>query len=269
MFEEMRTRFVIGLMTVVSIVSVSLLLQATGNVLLNSLFAMLVFYIVLPVGICSYSFNKRGVKLRQVVFYRGTARWLLPVFGLTVLVTASSISLYWLLLRGLLSLSPTVVDSLLTQRQLPDALWYLVAIGFILAVIAPIAEEFVFREVLLNQLMAIFGLWKGISLTSLIFAIFHFNIFGSFLFAVVASLLYVKTGNLLLPILLHIFNNTFSVYQTFVNPSFLEWLMVKDINDLYAKAGANLIMLIVSVGLLIFISLWMGRNLETRQQSIK
>ena len=65
MFEDMRSRFVIGLMTGASIVSISL---------------------NLPLWICSYFFKKRGMKLRQIVFLRGTASWILPVFGLTMLL---------------------------------------------------------------------------------------------------------------------------------------------------------------------------------------
>ncbi|HSI66750.1 MAG TPA: type II CAAX endopeptidase family protein [Planococcus sp. (in: firmicutes)] len=260
----MRSRFVIGLMTGASIVSISLLLQATGNELLNSVVMLLVFYIILPLWICSYFFKKRGVKLRQVVFFRGTTRWLLPILGLTVLVMAFSISIYWLLLRGLMPISPTLVDIALTPQQLPDELWYLVAMGFIIAFIAPIAEEFVFRGVILNLLMTRFGVWKGIGLTSLIFGIFHINFPGAFLFAVVASLLYLKTGNLLVPILLHIANNTISVYQNFVNPSFPEWLMVTSLNDLYTKTVPNLIVLIVSAALLLFITIWIARDLKNK-----
>lgn len=269
MFEEKRSHFVLGWMVGACIVSMFILLQVTQNVLLISVAMLLVFYIVLPVPFLRYHFKKRGLKLGQVFFFRGTARWLLPVLGLTVLVMAFSISVYWLQLRGLMSIAPTAIELVFTPQPLPDALWYMVATGFILAVIAPIAEEFLFRGLILNWLVAGFGFWKGIGLSSLIFGIFHLNFFGAFLFAVVASLLYLKTGNLLVPILLHIFNNVIAIYQSFINPSFPQWLMVTSINDLYTKSVPNLIVLIISSALLLFVIVWLAKGLENKIEEVR
>lgn len=263
MVEEKKPRFVPGLMTVAAIVSISLILQAVGNPFLNSIVMLLVFYTVLPAWICSYYFKKRGVKLRQVIFFRGIARWLLPIIALTLLIMIFSTSIYWLLLRGLMATAPGLVDLFLTQQPLPDAVWYLAAVGFIIAIIAPVAEEFVFRGVILNQMAELFGLWKGIGFTSLIFSVFHLNFFGAFVFALIASLLYVKTGNLLAPILLHSANNLLAVYQAFTDTSFMDWLAVASINDLYTKAAPNLIALMASTAMLLLVIGWMARGLET------
>ncbi|MCJ1909985.1 CPBP family intramembrane glutamic endopeptidase [Planococcus ruber] len=264
MFEEMRSRFVIGIMTVAAIVSVSLLLQATGNAYLQFIVFLLAFYTVLPLWICSSYFRKYGIKVRRIFFFTGTARWILPVAGLTLLVLVFSISIYWLMLRGLVSVSPAAVEIALTPEPIPSELWYLIANGLIIAILAPIAEEFVFRGVLMHRLIASLGLWKGIGLSSLIFSAFHINILGAFLFAVVAALLYLKTGTLLVPILLHLFNNILSVFQYAVNPAFPEWLMVTTMNDLYTKAVPNLIALIASSALLLFFILWLARDLKKK-----
>lgn len=264
MSEERELPSMFGLMAGASIVSIFILLQVTQNVLIIGVAMLLVFYVALPVPFVRYHFKKRGVKLRQVFFFRGTARWLLPVLGLTLLVMSFSISIYWLQLRGLMSIAPAAVELALMPQPLSDAVWYLGTTGFILAVIAPIAEEFVFRGLILNWLVAAFGFWKGIGLSSLIFGIFHINFFGAFLFAVVASLLYLKTGNLLVPILLHIANNLVAVYQSFVNPAFPQWLMVTSINDLYSKSVPNLIVLAGSVTLLLFVIAWLARGLENK-----
>ncbi|MBT2582985.1 type II CAAX endopeptidase family protein [Planococcus sp. ISL-109] len=260
----MRSRFVLGWMLSAFILAIFIPLLATENVLIISVAMQLVFYVALPVLLFSYHFKKRGVKLRQVVFFRGTARWLLPIFGLTVLMLALSMSLYWMTLRAIMPITPTVVNFALTPQPLPKALWYLVATGFILAIIAPIAEEFVFRGLILNRLMAAFGFWNGLGLSSLLFAIFHINFFGAFLFAVVASLLYLKTGNLLVPILLHIANNLVAVYQSFINPTFPQWLMVTSISDLYTKSVPNFIVLIGSLALLLFVIERLAQGLENK-----
>lgn len=268
MSEEWKQPNMFGWMLGALVVSIFMLLQVTQNVLLIGVAMLLVFYVVLPVPFIRYHFNKRGVKLEQVFFFRGTARWLLPILGLTVLVMSFSISVFWLQLRGLTSIAPMAVELALTPQPLPEALWYLVTTGFILAVIAPIAEEFVFRGLILNWLVAGFGFWKGVGLSSMIFGVFHINFFGAFLFAILASLLYLKTGNLLVPILLHSANNLVAVYQSFVNPSFPEWLMVTSISDLYAKSGPNLMVLIGSSALLLLVIAWLARGVGNDVEKI-
>ncbi|WP_052131463.1 CPBP family intramembrane glutamic endopeptidase [Planococcus sp. CAU13] len=266
MFEEKRKRFVIVLMTVAGFISISMLLQATGSALLFNIVMLTIFYTVLPFWICSYYFNRHGIQLRRIFFFSGIAPWILPIIGITMLVLIFSISIYWLMLRGFASLSPALIEIALTPQPLPDELWYLLSLSFIIAILAPIAEEFVFRGVILHRLMAALGLWKGIGLTSLIFSVIHVNIFGAFLFAVLASLLYVKTGTLLAPILLHIFNNSLAVYQYFVDPTFPEWLTVTTVNDLYTKTAPNLAALFVTLGLLFLIIKWLGRGLDKTEK---
>lgn len=269
MFEEMRRRFVIGVILGALIVSLFILLRATENVLLTAVAVQLIFYIVLPIPFLGYHFKKRGMTLRNTLFFRGTSHWLLPVCGLTVLVLLFSMSIYWLMLRALMVVSPRAANFALTPQPLPDAVWYLIATGFILAVIAPFVEEFVFRGVILHRLMATFGFWKGIGLSSLIFAIFHINFFGAFLFAVAASLLYLKSGNLLVPILLHMANNAIAVYQSYINPSFPDWLTATNTHELYTKAAPNLLVLVVSTALLLFIIDRMAKGLDNKTKPIE
>lgn len=269
MFEEMRTRFVFSLMLGALTVSLFILLRATENVLLTAVAIQLIFYIVLPLPFLRYHFKKRRMKLRDTLFFRGTSRWLLPVLGFTVLVLLFSMSIYWLMLRALMVISPIAVGFALTPQPLPDALWYLIATSFILVVIAPFVEEFVFRGVILHRLMEAVGFWKGIGLSGLIFGIFHINFFGAFLFAVAASLLYLKSGNLLVPILLHMGNNAIAAYQSFIDPSFPNWLIASNINDLYAKSLPNLIALFVSTALLLFIIDRMAKGLDNKTTPIE
>lgn len=258
----MKSRHLFGWMFGAVIVSMFILLQVTENPLILDVAMQLIFYIVVPVWFFSYHFKKRGVKVRQVVFFRGLSRWLLPVLGLTILSLAFSISMIWLILRAILPIAPAAVDLAFTPPPTPDALWYFVATGIILSVFGPIAEEFVFRGLILNRLITKFGFWNGLGLSSVIFAMFHISFFGAFFFAVVASLLYLKTGNLLVPILLHIVNNTFVVLKGFFIPAFPQWLTVTSANDLYTKAMPNLIVLLVSLVLLLIIIAWMARDLE-------
>ena len=90
--------------------------------------------------------------------------------------------------------------------------------GFLLvimvAVLAPIFEEILFRGIILKGMLNR-GVepMKAIIFSSLIFGIIHGNpwqFLGAFLLGLVLGFVYYKTRSLLLPILLHAFNNFFA-----------------------------------------------------------
>jgi membrane protease YdiL (CAAX protease family) len=77
------------------------------------------------------------------------------------------------------------------------------------AAIAPAVEEFAFRGLLLKKWAATRGLWTGILGSAAVFAILHPPTWvGAFVFGVVAGVLYLWSGSLLAPILLHVLNNS-------------------------------------------------------------
>ena len=93
-----------------------------------------------------------------------------------------------------------------------------------LVVIAPVAEEVLFRGYLFGKLRKRFSLWLSIILTSLLFAIVHFawNVgFDVFVLSIVLCLLRVMTGSLWAPILLHMIKNGIAFYFIFVNTTLL------------------------------------------------
>ena len=262
MFHEIKFFHLFGWMLAALIMAAFILLQTTGNPLLIDIAMQLVFYVVVPVAFFGYHFKKQGIRLNQVMFLRGSARWILPLLGLTVVLMAFSLSVFWLMLRALHIVTPSAVGFFFQTAPLPEEVWYLVSLSLIIGIIGPIAEEFVFRGLILTQLVARFGMWSGVGLSSFLFGIFHIGFFGSFMFAVLASFLYLKTHNLLIPILLHIFNNMIVVALLFTNPDFPEWLTVTSVNDLYTKAWPNLIVLVATLVLLLAIILRLAKDLE-------
>lgn len=262
MFHEIKFFHLFSWMLAALIMAAFILLQATGNPLLIDIAMQLVFYVVVPVTFFGYHFKKQGIHLKQVAFLRGSVRWIAPLFGLMVLLMAFSLSVFWLMLRALHTVTPPAVGFFFQTAPLPEEIWYLVSLSIIIGIIGPIAEEFVFRGLIMTQLVSRFGLWGGVGLSSFLFGIFHIGFFGSFMFAVVASFLYLKTRNLLIPILLHMFNNMMVVVLLFTNPDFPEWLTVTSINDLYTKAWPNFIVLVVTLALLLAIILRLGKDLE-------
>lgn len=87
-----------------------------------------------------------------------------------------------------------------------------ISVALTIFLIAPIGEEIVFRGFLLNPFLKYkkWVQWAGIIISSLLFAYMHksqyhiFVIAQLFLFSVVVSISRIKSGGILLPIILHI-----------------------------------------------------------------
>ncbi len=96
-----------------------------------------------------------------------------------------------------------------------------------LVVIAPIAEELLFRGYLFGKLRKYAPLWIAILITSLLFAVVHFawNVgFDVFALSIVLCLLRVVSGSLWPSILLHMMKNSVAFYFLFINPTVLSTL---------------------------------------------
>jgi membrane protease YdiL (CAAX protease family) len=76
-----------------------------------------------------------------------------------------------------------------------------------IAVIGPIAEEVVFRGVLLPLWTRRWGFRAGILGTSALFGVLHANVVGSLVFGIVMAVLYLRTGSLLVPVAVHMLFN--------------------------------------------------------------
>jgi membrane protease YdiL (CAAX protease family) len=75
--------------------------------------------------------------------------------------------------------------------------------------IGAIAEEWLFRGVLLHLWARRFGVRFAVLATSVLFAALHADVLGSFIFGVVMAALYVRTGTLVVPIVAHLMFNLF------------------------------------------------------------
>jgi sodium transport system permease protein len=78
---------------------------------------------------------------------------------------------------------------------------------FVLALVSAVAKEVAFRGLILNGLRRRFRPWLAIFISSLLFAVFHMNVFvlaPAFLLGVALGVLAVRSGSLLPGILLHL-----------------------------------------------------------------
>jgi len=94
--------------------------------------------------------------------------------------------------------------------RLTETVW-----GFlVICIIGPIAEEVMMRRIILRDLWMKSGrMWMGIVLSALIFAAIHINpaqVVFAFPAGIILGWLYCATGTLIVPVIIHILNNTIS-----------------------------------------------------------
>lgn len=264
MFEEMKTRHLLGFTLLALIVTGIILALVSASETLIDISLQLIIYVIVPALFFRYHFKKQQMSVKDVVFVKDVKRLVPSLFGLVALSIAFSLSVFWFQLFALMPIAPWLVDFFLEPIPLPENPWYLAFTIISIAIIGPIAEEFIFRGVLLKRMMAKTSMWTGIIISSVLFGILHADIIGAAIFGVVASLLYIKTKNLLVPILLHIFNNSIAVIWMFVAPTWPSWAVMEK-SDIYSEALSNTVILVISSILMGWVVLRLAREIKEKQ----
>lgn len=110
---------------------------------------------------------------------------------------------------------PSSVETFYEELMRHETWWDAVLKCLVLAVVPAICEELFFRGLLQGMMVSSFGVWKGLFLTALFFAIAHVNpwyfiyyfLLGSFLGGIRHW-----RNNLLLCMIAHLANNLYSLY---------------------------------------------------------
>lgn len=181
----------------------------------------------------------------------------------------SAISPAYLILTVILTLSAIwLLDLLMSHVKLPDimdATFDIMQAGsigiFSIAIAGPVLEELLFRGAITKVLLQKYSPVKAIIFSALIFGIFHLNpaqIFAAFLIGLLLAWVYYKTGSLVPCIVIHIINNSLSVYFNVTNP---------DVENLAALVGGTSYWIItaVAVALLVCSILIMGSMTVARK----
>jgi uncharacterized protein len=144
----------------------------------------------------------------------------LRYFGYLVCILFFSIGSFLVLYYAVSYISPSYVQSILQENVLQTAdevkkpILYNSIQSIFGVIIAPIIEEIFFRGVLLHVWAVRWGITRAIFISSIIFALAHIDIFGGFMFALMMSIVYIKTRSLYIPIVLHMLNNLFAFSQS-------------------------------------------------------
>ena len=131
-----------------------------------------------------------------------------------------------------------------------------------IAIVGPVLEELLFRGAITKALLQQYHPTKAILISALLFGIFHINpvqILPAFLIGILLAWSYYKTGSLIPCILMHILNNSLSVYLSIKYPE------VENMNDLINSTPYTVVLsgaILASAGIL----LGMNRITSQKQQ---
>lgn len=185
--------------------------------------ASMVLYFCIVAVICGFLVGRErnpvalfGLKWpgwpRGILFALGALLAAYPVIVLSMFVTRAI---------GITGDSQDAVLYLQSATNLQDRL-PMIAMAVI---VAPIAEETIFRGYLHGVIRKYGGRWGAIGVNSLLFAAIHGHapsLGGLFVLAVALSLVYERTGSLWAPILMHATFNTITVVAALAWPQMLQ-----------------------------------------------
>ncbi|MFK8794850.1 CPBP family intramembrane glutamic endopeptidase [Planococcus plakortidis] len=274
MFAEMKSRYLI-LFTILGVLATLIIFMLIGaDAVTTEIAVQIAFYIVVPYFFFHYYWGKNpDWSPSEVATTKGIKPWLPAIVGMVFVSIAFSLAMFWLQLAILSPAFPWLAELLLEPVDMQGGSGYEYFMLLTLVILAPIVEEFVFRGVFLTRFAAKTSMWGGILISSLLFGVLHLDFIGAFLFGIIASLLYLRTGNLLLPILFHMLNNALaalSMYVPVVEVFAIDWFVVTTMADIETKAFANIIIMIISALLTAWIIYRLAKGLkqETKAHGI-
>lgn len=149
----------------------------------------------------------------------------LPTIRLVIAIFLFSLGSGYLLSYAFSFAPLTFVELLLTPKTFLShaetfaPLLYNFLTILILLVVAPVTEELIFRGILLHRWTAKWGVTPALLNSALLFALFHPNVIGLFVFGLMMGLLYIKTRTLIVPVVCHVLNNLAAIGLAFLSQS--------------------------------------------------
>jgi len=268
MFEKMKIRYYIGLILLMVVgwhfLSKDVMPKELENIIAIfplELSAVLFF---------GYYFYKQKINLNTVVYDYQDYKWRVPsLIGIVLIFYTFSLTTYWLYLLiqdSFFILEPFIV------KPFPGSSLLLIAMMIKSTVTGPIVEEFICRGLLLNRLIKKTNMWGGILISSLVFAALHLQtekLIATFLFGIIASLIYLKTKNLFIPILIHILHNSLAFIQTSVFPKWMEFLFFTSSDDIHTNVVLKSTLLVISSLLMIAVIVYLVKDLRTDRKKVE
>jgi membrane protease YdiL (CAAX protease family) len=204
--------------------SVGLRIGSVESVVFNAVLAALIYGLSLGiiVGVPWLLWKSRTTK--QELGLTRLPSWM------DILLAPAGLVIYFVLSATFISLFARLVSEFdVSQIQnipftnLSQKYEYLLAFST-LVVLAPLAEETLFRGYLYGKLRKFTSIWMSMLVTSVLFGVVHgqFNVaIDVFALSIIACSLREITGNIWAGVLLHMMKNGIAFYVLFINPSLL------------------------------------------------
>lgn len=210
-FNNIKSRYLFIILCV-NIFIMGEVLPISEDRLINDIFSSLIIYGT-PYFYIKINLEKNNISLNQLFLNTVNKIKLIDLTILTINILAFSFGIVTLQLYILNFVSPDLVNRLLNDETLLDSTKvsniyiYNLFLFCKSVIIAPIVEEIFFRGFLINRFFTKFGIKKAVIYSSIIFGLFHADIFIAFIFAFLMSIIYLKTRNLWFTIYCHFLNN--------------------------------------------------------------
>ncbi|MEW6492876.1 MAG: type II CAAX endopeptidase family protein [Cyanobacteriota bacterium] len=230
-FLNLQARgFFLGVFILPSLIGIVISLsESISGLTLEEPLVASIIYITLFSCLCLWAlrhFKRLQIPPRRIIGKLPSHYNWLPAIGLVIAILLFSLGSFYLSYYFLSFREPALTESLLTKQlflstsETPAALFYNCLKVFVLVVVAPVAEEFLFRGVILHRWTAKWGIKPALLVSSLIFGLLHDNVVGLSIFGLVMALLYIKTRTLIVPIVCHVLNNAIVVILGFLTITF-------------------------------------------------
>jgi uncharacterized protein len=238
-FSQFRARYIVLDIILIPIITGILLGVIStiigiesGASIFNNQILLYSLYSVVMLTICTsifYKLKRNGIQIKYLI--GDTAIHQLPWLKLLIIfygIQSLSHGISQLTIFLMHLVSPDLTIFILESSKMPDAysagslsskILLSIVIFISIVLVAPLAEEFIFRGVVLHRLAAKIGVLPAVVFSALLFGAAHLNIYAisigiSFIFV---TLLYLKTRALVVPILYHMMNNAMSMISEVVD----------------------------------------------------
>ena len=208
-FKKMKVRWLL-VWVVLSFITITFLNvgKINDNILSSNINIVLYLTVLFWLFV---SFRKNGINLKRLLVNRTKSKisWGYFIF-LELLLLTLSFGILFLLISIFFLLDRSLLLELLNFSDGNDIISTFIPSKLLVPILlAPVVEELLFRGYLFNKWGETMGAKKSMILTSVIFAILHIEgaFIGQFIMGVLCCLVYMKTKNLFVPIVLHMLHN--------------------------------------------------------------
>lgn len=194
---------------ILTVILYIILNDESSNPLLSDIFLSIGTFGFLPA--LFIELKRKNINVFRFVSPNKKTEWQLLLVFIPLIIV--SIGFSWLLYFIIYKIAPDFLKNsgLLTSNSplfsSGNNFWHIITTFISMCIIAPLTEEFLFRGIIFDKIRERWTIFAGLVVSSFIFGLLHFDIFGAFFFGIVLCIIYLKTKSLFLPIGIHFLNN--------------------------------------------------------------